>query len=303
MSEHPASDSRGEPTGRRGGRGRVWPLRLLLALIALACVLLWLAWRPKVPVAQVRLTRGADGRLMPVDDSSSSGFTLEFHVGGINASNSLTTTSSESGPSQARFACRRLAIFNESDHLLMQRVGANLLTQLDDLKGFQQVQYYPYGVKPEPGELAPDVTVSLQLDEISSSGFAPARKLNAQVRLTAASTLLGCPSHYYSNGLNPPAVEFDMTMTLDHQSTSVGIGTPSARYKLAAADISKQLSSALTEKLNALYRQRRAITRSARVVVPAVRGFIRTVTAARYRCRADCVLPWTDEFQRVALAI
>ena len=148
---------------------------------------------------------------MPVDDSSSSGFTLEFHVGGINASNSRTTTSSESGPSQARFACRRLAIFNESDHLLMQRVAANLLTQLDDLEGFQQVQYYPYGVRPEPGELAPDVTVSLQLDEISSSGFAPARKLNAQVRLTAASTLLGCPSHHYSDGLNPPAVEFDMT--------------------------------------------------------------------------------------------
>ena len=73
-----------------------------------------------------------------------------------------------------------MAIFNDSEHLLMQRAGPQLLEHLKDLQGFQQVDYYPLGESPGPGELRPDVTVSLTLGSAETSGLPGSRTLDAR---------------------------------------------------------------------------------------------------------------------------
>ncbi len=229
-----------------------WRRRLLLLLLLLAGIVLWWGSRPVVPTSPVRLGRGPDGKLLPVDGSLGSGGRLELHAGGIQANNSFVTTSSTSHPAHARFACRRMAIFNESDHLLMQRVGADLLQHLSALKGFEQIEYYPLGQTPEEGTLIPDVTVTLVPKRIETSGLPTARRLHAEILMLAGSSLMRHASHYF-DGLGPPIVQFTITSTLEHESTSPGIGTPSARFKLAAEDIAQQLSKGLTDKLNEFF--------------------------------------------------
>ena len=254
MNEHADSDSAVQP--RRPVRRRMWAcLRWLMVILFVAgCVVVWLGWRPKLPSQPVHLARGEDGQLLPApdEDADSSGLHLELQAAKINASNRLTSTSSEARTGRARFACRRMAIFNASEHLLAERVGPCMLEHLKDLRGFDEVHYYPFGELPEQGELAPDVTVTLTLAEVTTSGVPGARTLDAQIGLAAGSSLMRYPSHY-SDGLNPPQVRFDFAAKLEHHSTTTGVGTPSARYKLAAEDIGKQLGEGLAKKLNDLY--------------------------------------------------
>ena len=253
MNEHAESDSTIQPNRPPRRRRLVW-LRWLLVVVLLAgCTFLGIGWRPRLPSKPVHLERDENGRLAPDDNSHPSGVHLELHAGKISSKSGLTSASSESRPSQARFACRRMVVFNESEHLLMQRVGTCMLEHLKGLKGFDKIDYYPFGEKPDQGgELAPDVTVTLTLDEVKTSGLPGSRKLDARIRLSAGSGLKRYPVHEF-DGLDPPQVGFDFSATLDHHSTTTGVGTPSSRFKLAAADIGKQLGEALVKKLNELY--------------------------------------------------
>jgi len=250
MNELPASDSHCQPNRplrRRMLAGLRWALAIVAAVV---CGVLWLGWRPKLPSGPVHLVRGGEGRLGPeANDADSSGIHLELLAAKINANNQLTSTSNESGPSQARFACRRMVIFNHSQHVLMQRAGLSMLQHLKDVRGFEQIDYYPAGKSAEPGELAPDVAVTLTLDDVKTSGLPGSRTLDAQIGLCAGSTLMNYGSHY-SDGLDPPQVRWSMSATLTHHSTTTGVGTPSARFKLAAEDIGKQLGAALARRLN-----------------------------------------------------
>lgn len=64
-----------------------------------------------------------------------------------------------------------------------------MLKHLEALQGFEQIDYYPHGQLPEAGQLAPDVTVTLALDDVETSGLPGFRKLNAQISFSASSTL------------------------------------------------------------------------------------------------------------------
>ncbi len=253
MNEHVESESTVQPD-RPVRRGKLAWLRWVLVVVLLAgCIVLWIGWRPKLPSKPVHLERDEAGRLAPDGDSDPSGVHLELHAGKINARNNLGSISSDSRPGQARFACRRMVVFNESEHLLMQRVGTCMLEHLKGLKGFDEIDYYPFGEKPEQeGELAPDVTVTLTLDKVKTSGLPGSRKLDARIGLSASNGLKRYPVHH-SDGLDAPQVRFDFSATLDHHSTTTGVGTPSSRFKLAAEDIGKQLGEALVKKLNDLY--------------------------------------------------
>jgi hypothetical protein len=226
---------------------------LLLIFLGAGGLFLWFGWRPKLPASPVHLARDANGRLTPTATASgASGAHLELNGATIRASNQLSTTASESRGSGARLGCRRMAIVNISDHLLMERVGAALLTQLKDLHGFEQVDYYPHGETTPPGGLAPDLTVTLNLAAITTSGLPGSRGLHARIVMSATSGSYDYPAHY-SDGLDAPLVQLNLRTTLDHDSTTTGIGTPSSRFQLAAQDIAKQLGGALTKKLNELY--------------------------------------------------
>ncbi len=133
----------------------------------------------------------------------------------------------------------------------MQRMGMCLIEELKSLKGFETIEYFPHGEYHEPGAMAPDMCVTLDLDQIEQSGLT-SRKLEAKILMVASNTLTQCRA-FHNEGLGPPRIELTFDATLDHRSTTTGIGSPSSRYKLAAENIGEQLGAALAKKLNELY--------------------------------------------------
>jgi hypothetical protein len=147
-----------------------------------------------------------------------------------------------------------MTIVNQSDHLLLARTATALLRQLDDLRGFKAVDYFPFGQRPPQGGRTPDVAVTLNLAEIETSGRPGARVLDARIVLSATSSPYEYPVHHF-DGRDAPLVELNMRTVAHHRSTTTGWGTPSSRYKLAAEDIAKSLGKALVEKLNDIHAQ------------------------------------------------
>ncbi len=90
----------------------------------------WFLIPPDVVAEPVHLSRDADGTLVhDGNDAREDGTKLKAHFGALNARNNTVMSSSESHANPAFLAASRLAIYNESDHLLIARVATALLEQ------------------------------------------------------------------------------------------------------------------------------------------------------------------------------
>jgi hypothetical protein len=237
---------------KRAPRAHARRKLLLVVACSAGFAFLLLAWLrfgpgPNVPKHPVKYVRGPDGRMVAQDESLEDSGGLEMHAGKIQASNSLTSTCTTSRSGNARFACRNVAVFLLSDELLLNRVGQQLLEHLKSLGCIDQLDYYPPGFFPAEGEQSPDVVLTLDLAQLSESGFPGRRRLDAEVVVTAGRRMAKCRSSYMDH-LTPPVVDFGWRTTLSHKSTTVGVATSTAKYKLAAEDMAKQIAKAV-EKL------------------------------------------------------
>lgn len=242
MVEDPASETIVNPPSRWK---RVFAAIGIVMLAIWAYV--WFGMSPKVPLHPVRMTRAADGTLRPVDGQGQGGATLELQAGAIRSSNSFCSCSTSSRPGNARFADRRLMILNRSGHLLMACVGKDLLDRLKAVNFLEQVDYLPYGFKPEPGGLAPDVCVTLNLTELKSTGIVQ-EDVEARIAVSMSNGAPGCRNSYTDN-LTAPVITFDWSGQLEHKSTTTGVASSAARYKLVAADVGKQIFDAVSKEL------------------------------------------------------
>ncbi len=230
-----------------------WWLRIgcvvVLAPILILTVL-WFGGSPKVPLKPIRLVRGQDGQLQPEGPSDEGGGVwLEVQAGKLAANNTLASSSAETQCNESRFACRRVAILNRSDHPLLARAGAELLERMKPLGYIERIDYYPHGFQPEPGELAPDVFVTIELDKIDESGLLASRKVDATILVSAGSSIHSS-RHSSCDTLSPPVLQANWQATLQHQSTTTGIASSAAKYKQAADDIAEQIAKALTARFD-----------------------------------------------------
>ena len=224
---------------------------ILLAVILLPVALvafLWFGMPPRVPTQPVRLVRGADGRLTPAGKPDETrGAWFEAQAGKIQSSDTFSSSSVSSRSSHARFACQRLLIVNRSDNLLMARVGQGLLDRLKLLGYVQQIDYCPAGSRPEEGARAPDLTVTLDLATLTEAVGPLSRSLEAAISVRAGNGPPDCRNSSIDN-LSRPLVAFDWNGQLQHHSTTSGLSSSSAKYKLAAEQIAKRIGDTLAKE-------------------------------------------------------
>lgn len=219
----------------------------ILALLAVAVLAgFWFGGRPSVPRKPVHYVRDASGNLVPRENTEPMA-SLEVQAGAIQSENNFTTATTESR-SNSRFACRRLAVLNRSDHPLMARVGPLLVERLGKLAYVDTVAYYPAGERPDEGDLAPDLIISLELDALSESRSMLTRDLEATVLVTAGDQAARS-SHHYQDG-SVPLVQMNLESRLEHRSTTTGVESAAARYKLAAENIAEQIGSQLAKEFD-----------------------------------------------------
>ncbi len=254
------------------GRRR-WRVGLLAGTVVVAAALgvLWFGISPSVPRGPVRLVRNEAGELVLEDPSGSSRpAPFEVQAAKIDAHDSLCSTSMSSRSDHSAFACRRVVILNQSDHLLAARVGQQLLEELKPLDSIRHVEYYPLGFAPEPGGLAPDVTVTFDLDKLTESTRPGSQKVEATFIITAGNMPPGLRNTYFGP-MTPPLVQFDWNGKLEHTSTTRGVTSSAAEYKLAAADIAKEIGKALAKEFTSREEKERTLPELPQEFYPAYR--------------------------------
>ena len=268
MSDEPTPD---QPTSGLKGSPRRW-VRALAAVLLLATVALaslWFGTPPGVPDGPIRLVRDEQGRLVSVDGTERPGFRFEVQAAKIDAQNNFSAFHSSTRSEQPRFACRRLAIFNLSDHLLIERTGGLLLDHLKQLGYVEQIDYYPAGHSTEVGQLAPDIIITLDMDRIAESGLI-GQTLEADIVVSAGSDFAKGNTSY-SDGLGPPVVEFRWRGNLQHRSTTSGVSSSAAKFKLAAENIASHVGDSLNKLFDEYYEKDGPLPKMPEIFYPAYR--------------------------------
>jgi hypothetical protein len=153
-------------------RSQTWRwIKIGLLFLLIAFLAVWNLMPPDVVRNPVVLGRGDDGELHEQSPNADNGLHFNAHVGALKSQNSTTTASSESRSDPAFLADRGLMIINLSNHVLMERVGTELLAQLKADNKFDRLEYYPSGHLPETGVEAPDLWLSLNLESVEESGI------------------------------------------------------------------------------------------------------------------------------------
>ncbi len=232
-------------------RSQTWRrFRIGLLFLLFAFLAVWKLLPPDVVRNPVVMGRGKDGKWYEQSQNAGKGFHFNAHVGVLKSQNNTTTASSDSHFNRAFLADRSLVIFNLSSHVLMERIGTELLQQLKADNHFDQLAYYPPGHVPETEAEAPDLWLSVNLESIEESGIT-GRELKATVTAALGSSF-AASRHSVHDHLSPPIVTLNVNISVDHQSTLTGIESSSAEYSQQGKDIAKQLMTAVSDKLKTL---------------------------------------------------
>ncbi len=233
-------------TANPGPRKLGW--RRVLLLVAVVCVALfvgvWFGLTPRSLRTPLRWLRDPGGAMRAEDEENPTRGGLQASLESLQA-NSRFVSGTVSGTSgdQPRFDARRWAIYCDSTHPLMERVGPLVAERLAQLPSTDSVDYFPSGQQEQPGKLAPDVIVRIELGKCEESGL-----LNKSVEATIvvnAGTSWAHSRHSYFDHLSPPVVQFDYRGQLDHSSTRRGVASAGAKYKRVAEDIAANIGEQL----------------------------------------------------------
>jgi hypothetical protein len=223
-------------------------IRIATLVVAIGGLVVWNIFPPDVPNKPIVLAREADGTLREQGGEDAGALAFNAHLGELKSQNSTSSVSSSGHSNPAFFAARHLIIINQSDDVLMERVGVELLDQLKQLLAVDRLEYYPFGHMPELGGLAPDFYVTLKLKSKEVSGLIN-DKLDATVKSTLGSTPANSSFSSFDD-LTPPIVRLHASVEVRHQSTYFGVESSSAVYVLQGRDIAKQIASQLKTKFD-----------------------------------------------------
>jgi len=244
----------------------------IVAVPLAVLAVLWFGLPPQVVREHVGLVRGPDGKLVPAQGPTKPrGTSFEVYAGKLAANDTMTSVCATSSGDRARYACRRLAVFNRSEHLFMLRMGGQLVDRLKELPYVERIDYYPPGSGPEEGALAPDVAITLDLKEWQESGLVWQRKVEASIVVTAGTRLAASNSHY-QDSLSPPVLDFAWQGRLEHRSTTKGVASSAARYKQVSEDCAKQIANALRKQFDADREKYGPLPKLPEAFYPAYRG-------------------------------
>lgn len=175
-----------------------------------------------------------------VSDSPS----LAGQMTAIKSNQSTSTGSTTSRSSGSAWPRQSIAIFCESDHLLMQRVGLALFEGLQASGEFEQVQYVPQGKTLPLGQDVPDLLVTLRLTQWEESGMPLSRQYKAKIMAGVGREYAHGNTYTHGNS-TPPVVQFSSDINMDYTAQQTGFETAGAQYTAVSKDIAKALQKSL----------------------------------------------------------
>jgi hypothetical protein len=190
------------------------------------------------------------GSEKPAEQNESLGG-FEVRIGTMGAKNGVQTWSSTSARGGARVSTHNILLICQHPHRLLDRTTREFQKSLVQLPYVDKVTYYPFGTWPKPGELLPDIFVTINMPEVNENNFICGRKLKLAITWKAGSMMLAGPSHSV-HAYTPPLVKFDIEGRLDHESKMMGFESPMAKYKLEASNISREMIKSISKEFESL---------------------------------------------------
>lgn len=226
------------------------PWKVFGVSLAVVVIVLWRLTPSGGIDRPVKLERDDAGRLQNVSEGADQNVTLKMHAGVVDARNSVSTSTASSHSDPAWFAAESLTILNQSDHLLMKRVGEILLNRLKDQSTWEEVYYLPQGHALESELKASDIYMILDLASLEEAGL-----VRGHVKASiSASISNGLPASSYSvhDSLSSVMVEFRANSRLEHESTLTGLESAGARYSMQAENIADEIIKVLEKQVSDL---------------------------------------------------
>lgn len=194
---------------------------------------------------------GAQARLnCPTGPTGRTGGALPWgqaHVALVKAKNGVQTIGSTSAESDDRASVRNIVLVCQSPHALLDRATREFQKALIGLADVEKVEYYPYGIWPEPGGPLPDIFITIDILELQEKAFLCNRRLRAIIQWQVSDTLF--PGSARTNHTNaPPTVMFNMETRVDHDSSMMGIESPGSVYKIEAHGIAAEMASSVSKQ-------------------------------------------------------
>jgi len=165
------------------------------------------------------------------------------------ARNGVQTFGSTSAQSGTSASVRNVMLICQNRHRLLDRVARQLQKSLVRLPDVDKVEYYPYGTRPEPGGILPDIFITVDTLEFQETAFLRSRHLKAIIQWKVGNTLCNDSKVAASSGA---VAGFNAESRLDHESTVVGIEGPRAKYKLEADGISAEMTKSISKQFASL---------------------------------------------------
>lgn len=172
----------------------------------------------------------------------------------INSRKHFTHSVSSTRSNGDRLFDRTLAVYNEADDLLMQRLGLALFEQLKQQKRFEQLHYLPAGDRLPDGQRLPDLFITLDRTDWEESGLPGNRHFTGTLQMTISDRFRRA-SQSYSSTLSPPKIEFRWRGELEYEADQTGIETSGARYQAVSNDIAGELAQKVNEAIDKLSEQ------------------------------------------------
>lgn len=175
---------------------------------------------------------------------------LDIQQSKIDATNQLSSSSMSTHASHARIPVRRIAIVNESDHLIMKRVIDHVADHLRTLAFTESVDVIDSFQAIPPGSELYDQYITLNMPDLTIKGMLiTGQSIDATIKVKMSPTLFTSRTSY-STTQDVPVYKLNYEATLDHNSTTTGYESANARHKTVAKNISDELNKSLAQALH-----------------------------------------------------
>lgn len=159
-----------------------------------------------------------------------------------NTSKSAATTRSSGG--QSFLPSGSLALFCDSDHLLLQRVSLQLYDKLKSSGEFEHLVLVPAGAALVEQQPLPLLFGSLTLKSLSETGVTPRTNYRVELQLDLGNTLAHSHHTVVTND-TPPISTLHSTVNLELNGVLTGVETSGARYTALANELAKHLAESI----------------------------------------------------------
>jgi hypothetical protein len=175
---------------------------------------------------------------------------FEVQRASIEANNQLNSSSTSTHGTHAQFPARRIAVVNESDHLIMKRVVDHVADHLRSLPFTETVDVIDSFQAIAPGSELYDQYITLSAPDLTIKGMLiTGQDVDATIKVSMSPTLFTSRTSY-STSQDLATLKLSYEATLSHSSTTTGYESANAKHKTVANNIAQELSTSLGKALN-----------------------------------------------------